>query len=225
VISLNHFVDPETREALNPAPSPSYTPDAFWHHRRTFNTEFWYRKFFGPLARVAAAAFGEQLIREEESYFATHRMIFTEICPYGSQRFSLSWPDVAELLKTDVGFQCAAAVNRVLVERGRPALVMVNGLRSIDMFAHVYAGALTWQQSRYHSCDLPQEGRKHKQLTHYCGSLNLDRSVVPVVGFPFLRNPAAHNSNAELALLASHVRQCVVDQAAVATHVSARASA
>ena len=71
VISLNHYVKPDTRTAGDSAIMASYTPESYWAYRCTFNTESWYRKFFGPLARVAAAALGEQLTREQESPFAT----------------------------------------------------------------------------------------------------------------------------------------------------------
>jgi hypothetical protein len=205
-------VNPDAWEAADRDTGAGYTPQSYWDHRRTFNTGYWYRKFFGPLARVAAAALGEQLTRDQEPAFATNHMIFVEICPYGSQKFSLSWQTVAELLESNPGFQLAADVNRLLIERGRPALVMVNGVRSIDMFAHVHAAALTWRELRYPSCDLPRKRRKQKMLRHYCGSLDLGQYAVPVVGFPFLHTPATHNSNAEVALLASYVRQCVKDQ-------------
>jgi hypothetical protein len=149
VISLNHYVDPVEREASGRDTGAQYTSATYWDQRRAFNMNHWYRDFFGPLARVAATALGDELTKEQEAAFATNRMIFVEICPYGSQKFSLSWQAVEELLATDLGFQRAAEVNRLLIEQGRPALVMVNGLRSIDMFEHLYADALTWQQIRY----------------------------------------------------------------------------
>jgi hypothetical protein len=212
VISLNHYVNPDDRKSLPRVTSDRYTPQSYWDHRRTFNTSHWYGKFFGPLARVAAAALGEQVIREQEPAFATNRMIFVEMCPYGSQKFSLSWQTVEELQESDPGVQLAADVNRLLVERGRPALVMVNGHRAVDMFAHLYADARTWRETRYPSCDLPQAGHEPKWLRHACGSLDLGHYVVPIMGFPFLRTPATHNSNAEVALLANYVRQCVGNQ-------------
>ena len=89
---------------------------------------------------------------------------------------------------------------------------MVNGVGSINMLAHVHADALTWERLRYPSCDLPRKGRKQKWLWHYCGSLDLGHSTVPVVGFPFLKTPRTHNSNAEVALLGDYVRHCVEDQ-------------
>lgn len=212
VISLNHYVNPDSLSTSGFDTTGSHTAETYLDHRLTFNTESWYGKFFGPLAQVAAAALGEQLTREQEPLFATNRMIFVEICPYGSQKFSLSWQTVEELLEKDLGFRRAAEVNRLLVEQGRPALVIVNGARSIDMFAHLYADVLTWRQYCYNSCDLPKNRRKRKQLRHFCGSLDLGHNVVPVVGFPFLKTPHTHNSNAELALLANHVRQCVEDR-------------
>jgi hypothetical protein len=212
VISLNHHIDPDDQETSDRYASAKYTPDTYWDDRRTFNMNHWYRAFFGPLARVAAAALGERLTREQEPDFATNRMIFVEICPYSSQRFNMSWQAVEELLVTDLGFQRAAEVNHLLIEKGRPALVMVNGARAINMVEHLHADALTWRAVRYDSCDLPEEGRKQKRLMHYCGSLRLGSQTVPVVGFPFLRTARTHNSNAEVALLANHVCQCIEDR-------------
>lgn len=212
VISLNHYVNPAAREALDRDTAAQFTPETYWDHWRTFNMDHWYRDFFGPLARVAATALGDELTREEEPAFATNRMIFVEICPYGSQQFSLSWQDVEELLATDVGFQRAADVNRLLIEQGRPALVMVNGLASINMIEHLYPDALRWREIRYDSCDLPVEGCKPKRLRHYCGSLTLSHHAVPVVGFPFLCKPGTHNSKSEQAQLANQVFHCVADQ-------------
>ena len=225
VISLNHYVNPDARASRERDDGARNTPESYWDHRRTFNTEFWYRKFFGPLARVAATALGEPLTREQEPAFATNRMILVEICPYGSQKFSLPWQTVSELLSTDPGFQLAADVNRLLIERGQPALVMVNGRRAIDMFEHLYADALTWRDIRYESCDLPREGRKPKSLIHSCGSLDLGQHAVPVVGFTFLRTPATHSSHAELALLAGHIRRCRAGRACDAPGTERRAEA
>lgn len=112
------------------------------------------------------------------------------------------------LLGADLGFQRAAEVNRLLVEKGHPALVLVNGVGAIDMVEHLYTDELTWHEIRYDSCDLPPEGRKPKRLWHRCGLLHLGSQVVPAVGFPFLRTPKTHNSNAELALLGSYVCDC-----------------
>jgi hypothetical protein len=209
VISLNHYVNPASRSASVVHSIAGYTPETYWDHRRTFNTTHWYRKFFGPLARVAAVALGEELTKAQESTFATNRMIFVEICPYGSQKFSLSWQTVEELLTTDLGFRLAANVKRLLIERGHPSLVLINGVRAIDMFAHVYADTLRWREIRYPSCDPPKKGRIQKHLRHFCGSLDLGHYVVPVVGFPFLHTPATHNSHLEVAQLGEAIRQFV----------------
>lgn len=91
VISLNHYANPDAREALDGYASAEHTPDTYWDYCRRYNTKHWYPRFFGPLARVAAAGLGEALTREQEPTFATNRMIFVEICPYGSKRFSLPW--------------------------------------------------------------------------------------------------------------------------------------
>jgi len=208
VISLNHQINPDAHDASARYARAKYTPATYWDHWRTFNTDHWYRDFFGPLAQVAAAALGERLTKEQEPAFATNRMIFVEICPYGSNKFNLPWQAIQELLATDLGFQRAAEVNHLLIEKGRPALVMVNGVKAIDMVEHLYADSLKWQEIHYDSCDLPREGRKPKRLRHYCGSLHISNRTVSVIGFPFLRTPMTHNSNGEVALLANHALAC-----------------
>lgn len=194
---------------LSDRASGSSPEDAWWHQRRRMNSERWYGQFFSPLARVAAAALEENVAREDESEFATNRMVFVEICPYVSKRFALGWPIVAELLQSDLGFQLASQVNRLLVQEGDPALVMVNGSSAISMFEHLYGGDLQWREMLYDSCDAPRQGRKPKRLRHYCGALCFAGRRIPVVGFPFLRTPATHNSNAEVALLGSQALQCI----------------
>jgi hypothetical protein len=209
VISLNHQIDRDGPEMLSDQASGSSPEDAWWHQRRKMNSERWYGQFFGPLARVAATALEEKVAREDESAFATNRMVFVEICPYVSKKFALGWPIVAELLRSDLGFQLAAQVNGLLVQEGKPALVMVNGSSAISMFEHLYGDDLHWLEIRHDSCDAPREGRSPKRLRHYCGALRLGDRHIPVVGFPFLRTPSTHNSNAEVALLGSQVLQCI----------------
>jgi hypothetical protein len=209
VISLNHQIDRDGTELPMHQASGTSPEDAWWLQRRRMNLDRWYGHFFGPLARVAATALEEQVAREDESAFATNRMIFVEICPYASNRFNLSWPVIEQLLATDLGFRLASEVNHLLIEKGEPALVMVNGTGAIAMFQHLYAHSLEWREMRYDSCHTAQNGRKQKQLRHYCGSLQLGKKSIPVVGFPFLRTPSTHNSNQEVVLLGDHVSQCV----------------
>ncbi|MBA3450051.1 MAG: hypothetical protein H0T18_02425 [Chloroflexia bacterium] len=209
VISLNHQIDSNPSEAAPRMGSGSSVSDAWWNARRTMNMDRWYGQFFGPLARVAAAAMREPLSKQEEPSFSARRMVFVEICPYASNKFNLDWPIVKELHATDLGFRLASEVNHLLIEQGEPALVMVNGNSAIEMFRHLYANALDWREVRYDSCHPPQVGRKQKRLRHYCGSLRLGKRMMPVMGFPFLRTPSTHNSNQEVALLGEHAVRCI----------------
>jgi hypothetical protein len=213
-ISLNHQARPDAHETLDHFAGAPITPASYWDYCREFNIRHCYRPFFGPLANVAAAGLEEQLTRCDACVFATNRMIFAEICPYGSNRFSLGWPAIEELLRSDLGFQLASRVNHLLVTSGQSGLVMVNGTKAITMFEHLYAGGINWRVLRYDSVDLPRDGRKRKRLWHRYGSLHLEGRIVPVVGFPFLRTPRTHNSAAELEQLGGYVRQCVDDEAA-----------
>ena len=207
-VSLNHQVDSDPSGASPLGGCGSSVSDVWWKSRRTMNTDRWYGRFFSPLARVAAAATGQQLAKEKESEFATRRMIFVEICPYVSNRFNLDWPVIKELLETDLGFRLASEINHLLIEKGEPALVLVNGNSAIVMFRHLYANELELQEVRYDSCHPPKSDGKQKRLRHYCGSLHLGEKTIPVVGFPFLQTPMTHNSDQEVALLGAHAFRC-----------------
>jgi hypothetical protein len=214
VVSLNHQLNPENQKSLDFYGDRRFDPRSFWNRRRTFNTDSWYRSFFGPLAQVAARALGGSLSREEESGFATTRMLFVEICPYGSNKFSLTWAAIKELLEWEPGFQLAARVNQLLIEHGQPALVLVNGKRAIDMFEHLYVDELQWADVHYDSPDPPKPGTRVKRLWHKCGVLRNDDRRIPVVGIPFLRKPSTHNSNAEITLLGKHFANCLAGESA-----------
>lgn len=209
VVSLNHQIDSDPPDPSASHPSRSDRKDDWWNKRRTNNIDRWYGKFFGPLVRVAAAAMQERVSRDQEPMFATKRMIFVEICPYVSNKFSLSGTAVKELVASDLGFQLASKVNRVFIDKGEPALLIINGNGAMEVFQHLYADALNWREVRYDSCDPPREGREHKRLSHYCGTLSTGNRSTPVVAFPFLRTPSSHNSNEEVALLGKHALRCV----------------
>ena len=217
VISLNHQINPDKKEALDQYGFGMYTPDTYWEHWRTFNTEHWYPDFFAPLVRIASGGLGETVPREQEFTFPTNRMLFSEICPYGSNKFGMSRPMIEELQSSDMGFQLAAKINHVLITKGRPALVLVNGNPAVDAFHRKYIGSLRWQESRYPSTDSRREGRKKKFLRHKAGFLALDQLQVPVVGFPFLRTPRTHNSVHELGQLSRHIRTFLLDAKPQAT--------
>lgn len=206
VVSLNHQIDPEKTEVREDARDHGTTPDTYWNHWRRVNSTHFYRDFFGPLARVAAGGFGEQLTRDQESAFATERMIFVEICPYGSHQFRLPRTVIAELLAEDLGFQLAARVNHILMERGHPAFVLVNGGGALATFEILYGDQLSWRMIRYDSATIPREGAKRKRLWHRYGWLQIRDRRVPIIGFPFLRTRMTHNSNPELQQLANHIR-------------------
>jgi hypothetical protein len=208
-VSLNHQVNPDAPYFRSRLGNPRPTPDSYWDYCRNFNRDHCYRRFFGPLAQVAAAGLGESLPSDQECTFATNRMIFTEICPYGSNKFNLGWAQVEAILKTDDGFRLAREVDCLLIEAGEPALVMVNGATAVEMFERVQGNALAWQELRYESPDAPREGNKPKRLRHFCGRLQSGTHSVPIVGFPFLRRPRTHNSNCELDLLGHYAFRCV----------------
>lgn len=195
--------------SLNPhTPAPGkyeggHTPEFYWNLWRTHNRDFfWYPRFYAPLARVAAAALGEELPRDQEPDFATTRMVFTDLCPYASRQFALRPDQAADLVANDRGFKTMAEINRLLIEQAQPAVVLVNGKDSMRAMEAVYRGKLSWREHRY-----PSEDNPTKILRHLQGVLDLGAGPVPVVGFPFLRKPQTHNANVEIEQLGRCIRE------------------
>jgi hypothetical protein len=208
-VSLNHQVNPDAAYYRKRLGEPHPTADGYWDYCRLFNRDFCYRPFFGPVAGVAAAGLGKSLTKDQECDFATNQMIFTEICPYGSNEFQFGWRQIEELLKEDRGFQLAQEVNRQLIEFGQPALIMVNGVTAVETFERIQGDDLSWGKVAYEAPGAPLPGKNRKRLWHRCGTLRSGTRSVPTVGFPFLRKPRTHNSNAEIALLGEYARRCV----------------
>ena len=77
--------------------------------------------------RLASTALGVEVETDREAEFATTKMIFVELCPYPSRRFTLSADVLSDLAQDDIGFQLAAQVRQVLIDSAEPALIMVNG--------------------------------------------------------------------------------------------------
>jgi hypothetical protein len=180
------------------------TPEQWRELWRTHLTEHWRPSFFRPRVRLAAAALGETVAREDESAFANGRMLFTELCPYASERFVLDARTVARLVAEDRGFRTAAEVTRILLDEAAPALVLVNGKRAVEDFEVLHRDRLRWERRRYLSVDDPG-----KTLWHLEGTIRTPGGTVPVAGFPFLRSMAAHNSDAEVAQLGEQLRALV----------------
>jgi hypothetical protein len=199
-ISLNHQAD---HYADFPLPGG---PEAAWRDYRVQNREHWYPQFFLPLVRLAATALGEHVPTslDAQKEFATTRMVFVELCPYASNKFSLSGNVIAELCRTDEGFKTAAQFNRILIEQAEPALILVNGAPSVKDFAEVHASKLDWQRVSYASFSNPA-----RKLWHYQGWYRSDSRKIPVVGFPFLGKSSTHNSNADRARLAALIQAFV----------------
>ena len=184
VISLNHqmgtYRDPPTEEG-------------YWEFCRLHNQNHWYAGFFRPLVRVAATCLGETVVADEEPEFASRRMIFVELCPYASRRFSLSTPVVEELVGSESGFRTAAQITAILIDEARPHLLLVNGSSALANFHALYRPRLAaWDRRAYASASSGRE------LWHYQGILRGSAGDLPVTGFPFLRTPRTHNSNVEI---------------------------
>ena len=187
VVSLNHQI-----ASYSELPGRAGAWDFFREHNR----RFWYPRFFRPLTQVASAALAETLATEDEPEFATTRMVFVELCPYASRRFNLAPEVVVGLTSSDPGFRTAARINSLLIEEGRPALILVNGSPALAHFKAAYGDHLTqWQVVEYPS---DYQGSPRKQLWHEQGLLRLGSAETHVIAFPFLRTSRTHNANIEI---------------------------
>jgi hypothetical protein len=106
----------------------------------------------------------------------------------------------------DLGFRLAAQVRRLLLDQAKPALTLVNGRLAIEDLELVERGHLDWQEVRYESIDGAAMRGRIKHLRHVQGYYAALDGPVPIVGFPFLRKPASHNSNAEMLQLSRKIR-------------------
>src|SRR5690348_5845721 len=100
VMSLNHQKGPPDGYG------GPFSPQQYWDFWRRHNATYGWVPFLGPLVHVAALALGHDLPAsvEEQRLYATERMVFVELCPYASSRFTIAWRDVLRLAQTDPGF-------------------------------------------------------------------------------------------------------------------------
>lgn len=207
VISLNPRLNPRDPDAQDWYRDQRFTPAAYWEHWRRFNTRHWYPPFFSPLVKLAAGALGIAVEPADIPSFATNQMLFVELCPYGSQKFSLSRHTVEELVRSEPGVRIAAEVRRILIEKGQPSLILVNGTEALNDFESVESERIELGEVRYESVDAPAMGKKRKCLWHKQGHYHAQGRRIPLVGFPFLRSPRTHNSNAERRQLETLIRE------------------
>ena len=131
-------------------------------------------------------------------------MVFVELCPYASPRYRLQL--LLPQLRDDVGFQISADVLSLLLDRAQPALVLVNGGDAVGAFVERAGPRLVWEERHYES----SSSSRTKRLHHWQGWYSSGTYRIPVGGFPFLRTPGSHNSNAELGQLGQQLHQLVV---------------
>ncbi len=203
VISLNQARFSQATEASRRRQRDSVQKD--WDYWRSLNRNDWYPRFYRPMVRLASAALGEEIPREDEPDFATTRMVFVELCPYGSGQFTFGGEPLMQLAAEDPGFQVVARVRHTLIREAGPALVMVNGAAAITTIQSLERGQLTVEEHPpYESI-----GRPGKILRHWEGHYRSPAASVPVLGFPFLRKPQTHNSYAEIAQLGAYGRALI----------------
>lgn len=203
-ISLNPHRVGEPETPSEPQFDRTFTMAEYWDFWRTYNTNHWYRHFYGPLARVAAGALGKELSRNEEHTFATTQMLFLELCPYASPRFGLRPQQVAELAASDIGFRMAHDILHLAAGEGHPALILVNGNAAVAALDTSEGARVQWSEVVYPSASKPD-----KRLRHWEGTYRAAHGPVPIAGFPFLRTMGGFNSHAEISQLISDLRALV----------------
>ena len=203
VISLNQARREEDEEWHL---AQHYTEQTYWDHWRWLNKDdHWNPRFYRPFVRLAAQAMGVEMHPEMEQEFATTRMVFAELCPYSSRRFGHSDADVHRLTAVDGGFRVAARIRHVLMEEGRPGLVMINGVPAIAAFERVHGDQMELAERRSYA----SVRRSGKKLWHREGHVDAAGGRVPLLAFPFLRTRQTHNSYSEIAQLAAMGREHV----------------
>lgn len=200
MVSLNPRVKPTETEAIQWYDDQRFTPESYWRHWRRFNENHWYPTFFYPRVRLAARVMGESVSREKARWFATERMLFVEMCPYGSGKFKFPRAGLEELSRSDLGFRIAAKVRHLLIEYGEPAVIIVNGNDAVADFELLDKRMFSWDEVRYESIS-------EKRLRFCQGHYRISgTNMIPVIGCPFLRSINGANSFAEIDQLADHIR-------------------
>ena len=202
VVSLNQ-ARREEDEAWHTA--QNYTRQSYWDHWRFLNRNSWQSRFYRPLVRLASRAMGAETPAEAEPEFATTRMIFVELSPYPSREFALSADAIRRLTSVDRGYRLATRVRETLIERGQPALVVLNGLGTIEAFAQVHSDRARFDEWRHY----PSVHNASRTLRHREGRYDAGASLVPLLGMPFLRKAGTHNANTEIDQLGDMARALV----------------
>ena len=202
VVSLNQ-ARREEDEASHAA--RNYTAQSYWDHWRFLNRNWWEPRFYRPLVRLASRALGAETPADAEAEFATTRMVFVELSPYPSREFALSADDIRLLTTTDRGYRVATRVREILIREGQPALVVLNGLRTVEAFAHIHRDRAQFDEwRRYSSVHDARRTLRHREGHYDAGS-----SRVPLLGMPFLRKARTHNADSEIDQLGDMARALV----------------
>ena len=198
VISLNHQKGPPEGY-----PGP-FSPQQYWDFWRRHNVVYGWLPFLSPLIHVVAPAMGDAVPEAagEQRLYATDRMVFVELCPYASSRFTVAWRDVLLLSRTDPGFMRAAEVFKLLIEGAEPGLIIAHGNPCVWIMDDVHRHHLMWSEVEYVSA-----AREGKRLHHKQGLIRLNGgNTLPIIGLPFLGRARSHNGYAEYAQLGGMLR-------------------
>jgi hypothetical protein len=199
VFSLNPKLDRDTAWYLN----RQWDRNSFWEFQTNWLRCWWNRSFHGPLTRLARYSIQSVAGSDEtvdDRFFAARHLVFVELCPYASQRFALSPEVLTQMASDDIACKVEAEMTHIMLQEGRPALVLVNGNGAISSFETINRGRLDWVELSYKSVNRPEKALWHKQ-----GYLHLRGRTVPIAGFPFLRKPATHNFYLDIQQLGDYV--------------------
>ena len=84
--------------------------------------------------------------------------------------------------------------------------MLVNGSAAVRDVDAVYGDRLHWEEVDYESVNGRDRQGRPKRLWHKQGIYAASHGAVPLVGFPFLKKPATHNSSAEVEQLGRKIR-------------------
>ena len=198
VVSLSHQLPSQDLE--------DHVPDSSWQAccHNNASAVIQYPQFFTRAAELAATALEHENLQQEGPQLTAKDLVFTQICPYTFGRFEPPLSTIRTVVRRDIGCLTAASVGRILVEKARPKLILVNGSPTVLEFDAIYGSNLSWEEKQY-----PSESHPHLKLWHREGYWKTEQGAIPVVGIPLLGTQGSHDSALERKQLNTAIRELV----------------
>lgn len=185
-----------------------FDADEWWDYWSTFNRDSPHRNgnFTRPLARLAARAIGEPDAGLDYFRFAFERMVFAEACPYASNKWKLDSKSTRRLMEQDdTGIQFAKRIMKILVDRGFPRLILVQGKVVLEDFETVMGDHLKWHPTDPYPAIMSQQAEK--TFRHHEGVVATRGRMVPTFGFPKLGVRGGRQAHVDIDYLGDRITE------------------